>query len=139
MKPSARDFNRQWVTQCDAARTIRHRFGLVSALEYLVGEKLLHFVDASERHPDFKRELPRFLAEIKRLFSLTELESYIGASSEDRRSPDLSGLPCLVFRPSSWCVGGACSSRDHLFAVFCRTQPTRRIGQTEDEHSDPTQ
>lgn len=78
MKSSARDFHRQWVAQCDAARNIRHRFGPVSALEYLVGEKLLHFVDASERHPDFKRELPHFLAKIKRLFSLTELGSYIG-------------------------------------------------------------
>jgi hypothetical protein len=76
MKSSARDFHRQWVAQCDAARDIRHRFGLVSALEYLVGEKLLHFVDASEVHPDFKSELPHFLAEIK--FSLTELGSYIG-------------------------------------------------------------
>ncbi len=84
MKSSARDFHRQWVEQCDAARTIRQRFGLVSALEYLVGEKLLHFVDASERHPDFQRELPHFLAEIKRLFSLTELRTYIGAL--ERRS-----------------------------------------------------
>jgi len=84
MTSSARDFHRQWVAQCDAARTIRHRFGLVRALEYLVGEKLLRFVDASERHPDFKRELPHFLAEIKRLFSLTELESYIGGL--ERRS-----------------------------------------------------
>jgi hypothetical protein len=84
MKSSARDFHRQWVAQCDAARSVRHRFGLVSALEYLVGEKLLRFVDASERHPDFKRELPHFLAEIKRLFSLTELGSYIGGL--ERRS-----------------------------------------------------
>jgi len=77
MKSLARDFHRQWVAQCNAARTIRHRFGLVSALEYLVGEKLPHFVDLSERHPDFKRELPHFLAEIKRLFSLTELASFV--------------------------------------------------------------
>jgi hypothetical protein len=84
MKFSARDFHRQWVAQCDAARNIRHRFGLASALEYLVGEKLLHFVDASERHPDFKRELPHFLAEIKRLFSVTELGSYVGGL--ERRS-----------------------------------------------------
>jgi hypothetical protein len=84
MKSSARDFHRQWVAQCDAARNIRHRFGLVRALDYLVGEKLLHFVDASERHPHFKRELPHFLAEIKRLFSLTELGSYVGGL--ERRS-----------------------------------------------------
>ena len=75
---SARDFHRQWVAQCGAARNIRQRFGLVSALEYLVAEKLLRFVDASEQHPDFKRELPHFLAEIKRVFSLTELRSYVG-------------------------------------------------------------
>lgn len=78
MKSSARRFHRQWVAQCDAARSIRQRFGLVSALEYLVGEKLLHFVDASEMHSDFKRELPHFLAEIKRVFSLKELGGYVG-------------------------------------------------------------
>lgn len=64
--------------QCDAACNIRLRFGLVSALDYLVAEKLLRFVDASEQHPDFKRELPHFLAEIKRVFSRTELRSYVG-------------------------------------------------------------
>ena len=78
MKSSDRDFHRRWVPKCDAARNIRQRFGLLSALEYLVGEKLLRFVDACEVHPDFKRELPHFLAEIKRVFSLTELRSYVG-------------------------------------------------------------
>jgi hypothetical protein len=108
MKPSARDFHRQWIAQCDAARNIRHRFGLVSALEYLVGEKLLVFVDASERHPDFKRELPHFLAEIKRLFSLTELASYIGGL--ERRS-SLSKTSAVCHR--------------RLSSIFLVRQPSR--------------
>jgi len=76
MAGSAIEFHRQWIAQCEAARQIRHRFGLISALEYLVGEKLLHFVDACDQHPDFRQELPWFVAEIKRVFSLTEVGNY---------------------------------------------------------------
>jgi hypothetical protein len=35
----------------------------------LIGEKLLAFVMASERDPEFAAELPAFVAEIRRLFA----------------------------------------------------------------------
>ena len=41
-----------------------------------MGEKLLHFVEAAEHHPDFAQELPSFVAEIKRVFSLAEVGNY---------------------------------------------------------------
>jgi len=46
---------------------------------------------------DFNRELPHFLAEIKRLFSLTELGSYFGGLERRSSSGDPSGLPCAAF------------------------------------------
>jgi len=41
-----------------------------------VGEKLLHFVEAAEHHPEFEQELPSFVAKIKRVFSLAEVGNY---------------------------------------------------------------
>jgi hypothetical protein len=76
MPGSGIEFHRQWIAQCEAARQIKHRFGLTNALEYLVGEKLLHFVDACDQHRDFIQELPSFLSEIKRVFSLSEVGNY---------------------------------------------------------------
>ena len=32
-----------WVEQCEASWRLRERFGVKSALDYLVGEKLLNF------------------------------------------------------------------------------------------------
>jgi hypothetical protein len=77
------EFHRQWIEQCEAARDIKRRFGLPDALEYLIGEKLLRFVDASEQLPDFRRELPHFLAEIQCVFSFAEIDSY--ASQIERK------------------------------------------------------
>jgi hypothetical protein len=84
MGTSQREFHRQWITQCEAARDIKSRFGLGSALEYLLGEKLLKFVDASAQRPEFKRELHHFLAEIKRVFSPGEIRPY--ANRLERRA-----------------------------------------------------
>lgn len=37
-----------WKKQCQAARSVRRRFGLKNALDYLVSEKLLNFAEAAE-------------------------------------------------------------------------------------------
>ena len=52
---------------------IRARFGLKAAFDYLVGEKLISFVSAASRHPDFARDLPRFISEVRRMFTLDEI------------------------------------------------------------------
>ena len=36
-----------WIEQCEAARTIRARFGLQAAFDYAVGEKLMNFASAA--------------------------------------------------------------------------------------------
>jgi hypothetical protein len=69
-------FVKIWVQQCKATRGIKRRFGVKSALDlldYLVREKLLGFADAAEQRPDFARELPRFLAEVWRIFNQYEI------------------------------------------------------------------
>ena len=57
-----------WIEQCEAARTIRERFGLQAAFDYAVGEKLMNFASAAAEHPAFARELPRFVSEVRSMF-----------------------------------------------------------------------
>jgi len=47
------------IEQCEAARDIREAFGVDKATGYLIGEKFLNFVQASDGHPEFAAELPR--------------------------------------------------------------------------------
>src|SRR5438105_15162602 len=62
-------FEKIWVQQCKATKGIKRRFGVKSALDYLIREKLLNFVDAAEQRPEFAQELPRFLAEVWRILN----------------------------------------------------------------------
>lgn len=71
-----------WREQCGAAKNIKTRYGEQAALDYLVGEKLLHFVSAAKTHPDFASQLPAFLVEVRQLFSGAALSSYLKALEE---------------------------------------------------------
>jgi len=66
-----------WIEQCRAAQDIRTPFGLTAAFDYLVGEKVLNFAEAASRHPDFARELPRFISEVRRMFTPDEIEAHL--------------------------------------------------------------
>ncbi len=68
-----------WRKQCQATRTIRRRFGLKSALDYLVREKLPNFAEAAEQHPEFAAELPRFQAAVWEVFHPYELTGYLAS------------------------------------------------------------
>ena len=70
-------FHKIWIDQCEATEGIRERFGLQHALDYLIGEKLFHFVQVSEQRPEFAAELPAFVAEIRRLFTAAEIREYL--------------------------------------------------------------
>jgi hypothetical protein len=72
-------FERIWIEQCRATRRIRRRFGAGSALDYLLGEKLLVFAHAAERDPAFAKELPRFLAAVWRIFNPYEVAGYVAS------------------------------------------------------------
>ncbi len=66
-----------WIEQCVAAQTIKARYGLTAAFDYLVGEKLMSFASAASRHPDFARELPRFVSEVRRMFTPDEISAQL--------------------------------------------------------------
>jgi hypothetical protein len=78
-------FEKIWVEQCRATRGIRRRFGAKSALDYLIGEKLSRFAEAAEHHPEFAKELPRFLAAIWRTFNEYELAGYVASTKPSVR------------------------------------------------------
>jgi hypothetical protein len=66
-----------WKEQCVAARSIRVQHGVLSALDYLIGEKLLTYADTAVTRPEFARELPRFVAEVRDIFSDEEIRPYL--------------------------------------------------------------
>ena len=70
-------FERVWVEQCKATKAVKRRFGAKSALDYLIGEKLVTFADAARDDAAFARELPRFLAAVWQTFNEYELAGYI--------------------------------------------------------------
>jgi len=68
-----------WTSRCEVVSTIRQRFGLQAALDYVISEKLLNFAEAAATRPEFARELPLFVAEIRRLFSAVEISDHLAA------------------------------------------------------------
>jgi hypothetical protein len=66
-----------WIEQCNAARGIEAEFGVPQALEYLIGEKFLNFLEASDDDAKFRAELPAFVAEIKTIFEPWQLAGYL--------------------------------------------------------------
>jgi hypothetical protein len=61
----ARKSHEIWIEQCESARSIKQRYGLDTAFDYLVAEKLLNFREAAKQHPAFAKELPQFVAEVR--------------------------------------------------------------------------
>ncbi len=85
---SARKMHQIWIEQCDAARDIRLRFGLHAAFDYLVSEKLLNFASAAADHPEFARELPRFLSEVRRMFTPAEIRTHVARIEREQHEKD---------------------------------------------------
>ena len=73
--------------QCEAARSVRSRFGLKAALNYLVTEKLINFAEAAVSHSDFARELPAFVAEVRRIFTPQEVATHLAAMERHQAAP----------------------------------------------------
>lgn len=71
------EFHMIWIEQCKGARGIKGEFGTAKAMGYLIGEKLVHFVRASDKRPEFAAELPNFVAEVKAIFEPQEIREYL--------------------------------------------------------------
>ena len=54
-----RRWHEVWTEKCEAAETIRLRYGVESAFDYVVGEKLLNFAEAAAEHAEFAQALPQ--------------------------------------------------------------------------------
>jgi hypothetical protein len=66
-----------WIEQCQAARCVEDEFGTPKALDYLIGEKFMNFLEAADDHPEWRAELPAFVAEIKTIFERWQLAEYL--------------------------------------------------------------
>jgi len=81
-------FHKIWVEQCDATEDIKNRFSAEDALRYLVGEKFLTYLRECDHRPDFRSEVPSFVARIHSIFTQAEIadlfdELLAGESADD--------------------------------------------------------
>jgi len=83
-----RKFHEMWIEQCDATDDIKLRYGVKAAFDYLVGEKLLNFIDAATTHPEFARELPRFVVSVRGLFTPQEIRTHLARIEREKREYD---------------------------------------------------
>src|SRR4029079_4086258 len=79
-----------WIEKCAAARHIEDEFGTDKALDYLIREKFLNFLEAGETDAEFRAEIPAFVAEIKTIFERWQLaEELDRARQTEPFDPDL--------------------------------------------------
>ena len=77
-----------WFEQCQATRDIEFEFGVPQALDYLIGEKFVQFVEAAGTDADFREELPAFITEIKTIFEPWQLAEYLDNARLTVAGPD---------------------------------------------------
>jgi hypothetical protein len=99
------------IEQCRVTPQIRRRYGAKSALDYLLGEKLLAFSEEAQHRAEFAQELPRFLAAIGKVFNPYELSGYIAS----QRPPTRQALPELVVSALKPSGGNEAGSAAHRF------------------------
>jgi hypothetical protein len=76
------EFCKIWIDVCDAPRMIEDEFGTDKALRYLISEKFLNYLEAAERLPDYRAELPAFVAEIKTIFEPWQLAKCLATARQ---------------------------------------------------------
>jgi hypothetical protein len=76
------DLSKIWTEQCDAARNIEDEHGTQPAVEYLIGEKFLNFIEASDDHEYFREQISAFVSEIKSIFEQWQLAAYLEVAKQ---------------------------------------------------------
>lgn len=89
-----------WIEQCHAAETIKRRYGIESAFDYLVTQKLPTFAEAAERHAAFARALPRFITRVRQTFTPQEILTHLARIECERRKAER--LPGEDEDPRRW-------------------------------------
>ena len=80
-----RHWHEIWIEQCEAAEPMRLRYGVESAFDYVVGEKLLNFAEAAAAHAEFAQALPQFVSRVRGMFTLEEMEAHLARTERQRR------------------------------------------------------
>ena len=91
-QPTERRWHEVWREQCEAAKSIRLNWGIESAFDYVVGEKLLNFAEAAEEHPEFARALPQFVSEVRGMFTPGEIEEHLARIERQRLERDMDAM-----------------------------------------------
>ncbi len=88
------ELHRMWTEQCDATTGIRNAFGAQQALNYLIGEKFLDFIEAAGKDENFRSELSSFAARIRTLFEQSELAAYLAPVDDASITRDAALVRC---------------------------------------------
>ena len=76
------DPHKIWIEQCKATENIEAEFGTQHALDYLVGENFLNFLEAAETDDKYRDDIPAFVLEIKKLFEAEQLAQYLATAKK---------------------------------------------------------
>lgn len=66
-----------WIQQCEAAENIEGEYGTEKALGYLIGEKLLNYLEVAETRAEWRAEIPYFIGKIKELFEPWQIAQFL--------------------------------------------------------------
>ena len=59
-----------------------------TAFNYIVGEKLINFVEAASNNRAFAQELPRFISEVRRMFTPDEIGAQLTRIEREQNEKD---------------------------------------------------
>lgn len=82
---TTRNAHEMWIEQCAAAQDIKFRYGVKAAFDYLVAEKLLYFASAAATRPELASELPRFVAQVRGLFTPQEIRTNLARIEREHK------------------------------------------------------
>ena len=74
--------------QCEAAEDIMHGFGIESAFDYIVGEKLVSFAQAAAERPEFAQALPGFVLRLRSMFTAEEMRENLARFEHRQRDTE---------------------------------------------------
>ncbi len=69
-------FHDIWIEQCDADEQIEAEHGTEKALGYLIGEKLLNFLEVAQANPEWRAQIPQFIDKIKEIFEPWQIAQF---------------------------------------------------------------
>lgn len=71
-----REFHRIWIQQCAAVEQIEAQYGTEKAMGYLIGDKLLNFLEVAERQAEWRAQIPHFVEKIKSSFEPWQIAQF---------------------------------------------------------------